>query len=273
MYVDNVLQGENFVSTLWPEWTREQRDIKWGTNEAQVGKTRIGNGYDASDKQFFGCTGGLTLYGGVVETAPFVDPTPPAQTFPEDCTAVTSCAVLQTLLEESAADGSTAKICASETPIDCRATKQNAAKIVLDADKLGGTGKLTKAKCISNDLTVTRCVVDMSPNYNNDDPSGPYYEKTLAYLGILMRDASSLYLEGFEFTGVQGNSNVNYVQDGSSFVCRGCVFRNILAGDTVRGAVARDLNRSRQCGPTASLGSIVFDQCMFEDNTGEVSLH
>ena len=283
MYVDNVLQGENFVNTTWPDWTREQRDIKWGTNEAQAGKTRIGNGYDASDKQFFGCTGGLTLYGGAVQTVPLVEPTPivplvpettvQAQTFPEDCTAITSCADLQTLLEQSAADGSTAKICASDTPIDCRATKQNAAKIVLNADKLGGTGKLTKAKCISNDLTVTRCVVDMSPSYNNDDPSGPYYEKDLAYIGILMKDASSLYLEGFEFDGVQGNSNINYVQDGSNFACRGCVFRNIVVGDTVRGAVARDLIRSRPCGPTASLGNIVFDQCMFEGNVGEVSLH
>ena len=256
MYVDNVLQGENFVDA---EWTREQRDIKWGTNEAQAGKTRIGNGYDASDKQFFGCTGGLTLYGGVAQA----------------CTPVTSCAELQTLLQQSAADGSTAKICASDTPIDCQATKQNGAKIVLNADTLGGTGKLTKAKCISNDLTVTRCKVDMSPNpnYNNTDISSPYFGKPLSYLGIRMGDASSLYLEGFEFTGIEGNSNVNYVQDGSNFICRGCVFRSIVAGDTVRGVVVRDLNRSRPCGPTASLGNIVFDQCMFEGNTGEVSLH
>ena len=268
MYVDNVLQGENFVST--DDWTREQRDINWGTNEAQAGKTRIGNGYDASDKQFFGCTGGLTLYGGAVRTTPFVEP---PLTFPENCTAITSCAELQTLLQQSAADGSTAKICASDTPINCRATKQNAAKIDINAVTLGSTGKLSKAKCISNDLTVTRCEVDMSPNYNNDDESGPYYGKPLSYLGILMKDASSLYLEGFEFSGIQGNSNVNYVQDGSNFVCRGCVFRNITAGDTVRGAVARDFTRSRPCGPTASLGNIVFDQCVFEGNAGEVCLH
>ena len=271
MYVDNVLQGENFVST---DWTREQRDINWGTDvaQAQVGRTRIGNGYDASDKQFFGCTGGLTLYGGAVQTVPLPTLEVPL-TFPEDCTAVTSCAELQTLLQQSADNGSTAKICASDTAIDCRATKQNAPQIVLNADTLGGTGKLAKAKCISNDLTVTRCKVDMSPNYNNDDPSGPYYEKPLSYLGILMRDASSLYIEGFEFAGIQGNSNVNYVQDGSNFACSGCVFRDIVAGDTVRGAVARDLTRSRPCGPTASLGNIVFDRCMFEGNVGEVSLH
>ena len=88
-----------------------------------------------------------------------------------------------------------------------------------------------------------------------------------------MGDASSLYLEGFEFTGIQGNSNVNYVQDGSNLMCRGCIFRNIVAGDTVRGVVVRDLTKSRPCGPTASLGNIVFDQCMFEGNTGEVSFH
>ena len=63
------------------------------------------------------------------------------------------------------------------------------------------------------------------------------------------------------------------VQEGSNFACRGFIFRNIVAADTVRGAVARDLIRSRPCGPTASLGNIVFDQCMFESNLGEVSLH
>ena len=72
IYVDGVFQGEDFAD---PTWSRAQRDVWWGTDAAQAGKTRIGNGYDAGDKNFFGCTGGLALYGGVAVPATGTNPT------------------------------------------------------------------------------------------------------------------------------------------------------------------------------------------------------
>lgn len=70
VYVDGVLQGETFAD---PTWTRAERDVKWGTNEGQAGMTRMGNGYDSNDKNFFGCLGGMALYSGVATTAPLVN--------------------------------------------------------------------------------------------------------------------------------------------------------------------------------------------------------
>jgi len=195
IYVNNTLINEKYITDV-ESTTREDRDIKWtGENESTVSKTRIANGFDANDKNFFGCTGGLTVYGGVAEF--YSKGVPAISAYPEECVSVSTCTELQTLLDTSGTK-EPAKICASETPIDCRPTKQFNSRIVLK-------GKTARAECVSGDLSLQRCVLDVSPGYSNDGTA--YNGQDYAYSSILMRGSSSLVLQGFEFSGIRGKSN------------------------------------------------------------------
>ena len=71
IYVDNKHVGSSYAPITY---TRSERDIGWtqscvGTDppDCELDYTRIGNGYDANDKNFRGCTGGFQVYGKALQ--------------------------------------------------------------------------------------------------------------------------------------------------------------------------------------------------------------
>mmetsp|Transcript_14938 Transcript_14938/g.36368 ORF Transcript_14938/g.36368 Transcript_14938/m.36368 type:complete len:347 (+) Transcript_14938:168-1208(+) len=66
LYVDNQLVNSKSVPSGWERW---QQDIQWKGSDSELSKTRIGNGYDANDKNFHGCTGGFAVYGEAIQVS------------------------------------------------------------------------------------------------------------------------------------------------------------------------------------------------------------
>ena len=205
IYVDGVLQGEDFAD---PTWSRAQRDVRWGTDEAQVGKTRIGNGYDASDKNFFGCTGGLALYGGVAVPA----------TAAANCAVFADAAGLQDAFRTST-DG-VVNVCAGAAPLrwDETAGLDALGKIYLNAARDVRTYRL---RCvIAPASSADRCLVDFDPA----DPAS--LSPSDQYGGFVLQDARELVVDGFEFVNRRGKNAIFYVQHGSRLEIANSVFRD-----------------------------------------------